>query len=77
MFKKTAESGGFEAAKESSEAGLDDYQSEEFTVMEGFRYRVNNTGFPVYKGRKQLSDYPIIPIGMLDIWRSEEGTIEF
>ena len=39
--------------------------------MEGFNYRVNDTVFPVYKGKERLSNFPIIPPGMLGIWRSE------
>lgn len=39
--------------------------------MEGFRYRVNDTVFPVYRARQELKDFPIIPIGMIEIWRSE------
>ena len=30
----------------------DEEQKEESTVMEGFRYRINNTVFPVYKGKE-------------------------
>ena len=44
---------------------------EELTIMEGFRYRINDTMFPVYRGQKKLEDFPIIPNGMLEIWRSE------
>jgi hypothetical protein len=40
--------------------------------MDGFRYRVNDTIFPVYKGQEIMEKFPIIPIGMLDIWRSDE-----
>lgn len=40
--------------------------------MEGFRYRVNDSCYPVYKEGKKLEDFPIIPIGMLDIWRGEQ-----
>ena len=40
-------------------------------MMEGFKYRLNDTVFPVFKGNHKLDDFPIIPIGMLDIWRSE------
>jgi hypothetical protein len=36
--------------------------------MEGFRYRCKGV-FPVYRGVKKLEEFPIIPIGMLDIWR--------
>ena len=44
--------------------------------MEGFRYRVNDTAFPVYRGKKKLEDFPIIPIGMLDVWREEDQADE-
>jgi hypothetical protein len=44
-------------------------ENEEFTVMDGFNYRVNDTVYPVYRGDKPAQDYPIIPIGMLEIWR--------
>ncbi len=39
--------------------------------MEGFNYRVNDTIYPVYQNGKVSDTFPIIPIGMLDIWRSE------
>jgi hypothetical protein len=58
--------------------GQDEGENEEFTVMEGFNYRVNDTAYPVYRGDKPVQDFPIIPIGMLDIWRSEnDGNDEF
>ncbi len=45
---------------------------EELTVMEGFRYRVNgDVQYPVFRGKEELKEFPIIPVGMLDIWRSE------
>ena len=40
--------------------------------MEGFRYRINNTDFPVFHKNVKLSKFPILPVGMLDIWRSED-----
>lgn len=50
----------------------DEGDREEFTVMEGFRYRVNgDVLYPVFRGKEELKEFPIIPIGMLDIWRSE------
>jgi hypothetical protein len=57
----------------------EDVEKEELTVMEGFNYRVNdNNIYPVYHGDKPATDFPIIPIGMLDIWRQEnDGTDEF
>ena len=44
---------------------------QESTIMEGFRYRVDDTQFPVFNGPNQLNkgSFPILPIGMLDIWR--------
>ena len=46
-----------------------DAKVEMSTIMEGFRYRVNDTPFPVAKDGKVVEDFPIIPIGMLKIWR--------
>ena len=41
--------------------------------MEGFRYRIDDTQFPVFNGSESLKGiFPIIPIGMLEIWRQEE-----
>jgi hypothetical protein len=42
--------------------------------MEGFRYRVDDTIFPVFHGPDQLNKgtFPIIPIGMLDVWRQQD-----
>lgn len=41
--------------------------------MEGFRYRIDDTQFPVVNGSESLKGmFPIIPIGMLDIWRQED-----
>jgi len=38
--------------------------------MEGFRYRIDDSKFPVICGSESLKGtFPIIPIGMLDIWR--------
>lgn len=39
--------------------------------MDGFNYRINDTLYPVYHGKTLNGNFPIIPIGMLDIWRSE------
>ena len=40
------------------------------TIMEGFRYLKNdNNLYPVLKNGQPIADFPIIPIGMLDIWR--------
>lgn len=44
------------------------------TIMEGFRYRANDSQFPVANNNKDISaEFPIIPIGMLKIWREEEN----
>ena len=41
--------------------------------MEGFRYRIDDTQFPVFNGSESLKGiFPIIPIGMLEILRQEE-----
>mgnify|MGYP006950406550 CR=1 FL=1 len=41
--------------------------------MEGFRYRVDDTQFPVFNNSVSLKGtFPIIPIGMLDIWRQDD-----
>ena len=45
--------------------------------MEGFRYRVNDTPFPVAKDGKIVEDFPIIPIGMLKIWREQNEDDDF
>ena len=45
---------------------------DESIVMEGFRYRVDDTKFPVFKGHQKLTEFPIIPIGMLGVWRDEQ-----
>ena len=54
-----------------------DVQVDEATVMEGFRYRVNDSAFPVAKDGKVLEDFPIIPIGMLGIWREQQSDDDF
>ena len=50
---------------------------EELTVMDGFRYRVDSSPYPVYRGKQRLVDFPVIPIGMLDVWRSETQGDDF
>ena len=46
--------------------------------MEGFRYVKNDSNlFPVYREGKLLTDFPTIPIGMLDIWREQNGDDDF
>ena len=50
----------------------DDVQVEMSTMMEGFRYLKNDNGmYPVFKGEpsKPCDEFPIIPVGMLAIWR--------
>lgn len=54
-----------------------DADREEITQMEGFRYRVNDTVFPVYRGKVRIDKFPIIPMGMLEIWRSSEDEFDF
>ena len=48
---------------------------EESTIMEGFRYRVpeeKDEAFPVMHGNKIFTtEFPIIPTGMLGIWRED------
>ena len=40
--------------------------------MEGFRYLKNpNELYPVLKNGQPCADFPLIPIGMLAIWREE------
>lgn len=59
--------------KTTTQEGEEDADREELTCMEGFRYRVNETPFPVFRGPKRLepSEVPMIPIGMLDVWRQQ------
>ena len=47
--------------------------------MEGFRYRVDESPFPVFRGAKRLDgkEVPLIPIGMLDVWRQQNKNDEF
>jgi hypothetical protein len=41
--------------------------------MEGFRYRIDESKFPVLDGCVSLKgSFPIIPIGMLQIWRQDD-----
>ena len=54
-----------------------DCKVEMSTIMEGFRYRVNDTPFPVAKDGKVVEDFPIIPIGMLNIWRDQNNDDDF
>ena len=61
-----------QSKKPADDKAEEDAEKEEITLMEGFRYRVNDTCFPVYRGSKALCEFPIIPIGMLDVWRQEE-----
>ncbi len=64
--------GGQQSEAVKAGSGEDDYaDKEELTVMEGFKYRVDDGPYPVYRGKQKLEDFPIIPIGMLDVWRSE------
>ncbi len=54
-----------------------DVHVEMSTIMDGFRYRVNDTPFPVAKDGKVVDDFPIIPIGMLTIWREQNDDGDF
>lgn len=46
---------------------------QESTIMEGFRYRVDDSQFPTFNHNESLKGtFPIIPIGMLNIWRQED-----
>lgn len=56
----------------STSAEKKDIDVQETIVMEGFRYRIDDTCFPVMNGGTQCSGFPIIPIGMLGIWREEQ-----
>ena len=54
-----------------------DVKVEMSTIMEGFRYRINDTPFPVAKEGKLVEEFPIIPIGMLKIWREQNEEDDF
>ena len=44
------------------------------TIMEGFRYLKNpDELYPVLKDGQPCVDFPLIPIGMLAIWREQDG----
>jgi len=50
-----------------------DANVQESTIMEGFRYRVDDSPFPIFNHNQSLKGtFPIIPVGMLDIWRQED-----
>ena len=72
----TTVDGGSHAGSGEEQDNNENADREESTIMEGFRYRVNDTAFPVYRGKKKLEDFPIIPIGMLDVWREEDQADE-
>lgn len=43
------------------------------TIMEGFRYLKNdNELYPVARDGSGSIDFPIIPVGMLKIWREQD-----
>ena len=45
--------------------------------MEGFRYLKNdNAQYPILKNGKPVEDFPIIPVGMLSIWREYDDCPE-
>jgi len=66
--------GAVEVFREKMKGGAVELEvdREELTTMEGFRYRVNEGMYPVMRNGKELEGFPIIPIGMLDIWREQE-----
>ena len=44
-------------------------------VMEGFIYRTHNdtsSQFPVYQQGKPDSNFPILPVGMRELWAKDE-----
>ena len=60
-------------AEPNNDVAENDVQVEMSTMMEGFRYLKNdNTVYPVLKGTKLCEDFPIIPVGMLKIWREQD-----
>ena len=42
------------------------------TLMEGFIYRTVDPKFPVYIKDKNETQFPKLPIGMLDLWRQTD-----
>jgi len=57
-----------------------DVQRSEATIMEGFRYRIASdiSPFPVFNGREDVSSkFPVLPIGMMDLWRKDEEDLPF
>ena len=62
-----------DGAEPNNDVAENDVQVEMSTMMEGFRYLKNdNTVYPVLKGTKLSQDFPIIPVGMLKIWREQD-----
>ena len=56
------------------ETGGQDANVEMSTSMEGFRYLKNdNTVYPVLKDGNLCPEFPIIPPGMLAVWREEDA----
>ena len=65
----TGETGG----ADSTGGPPQDAMVEMSTIMEGFRYLKNdNTVYPVLKDGQPCEDFPIIPVGMLSIWREQD-----
>ena len=59
-----------DGAQGSTGGPPEDAMVEMSTIMEGFRYLKNdNTLYPVLKKMQPCADFPIIPVGMLAIWR--------
>lgn len=71
------EVGAFEKFCKTQTVDEEDADKEELTCMEGFRYRVDESPFPVYRGGKKCEEFPMIPIGMLDVWRQQNNDDEF
>ena len=43
--------------------------------MDGFRYRTIEDlcpQFPVYQGKEMAKKFPVLPVGMLDLWRNSD-----
>jgi hypothetical protein len=57
-----------------------DVMRSEATIMEGFRYRIASdiSPYPVFNGREDVSSqFPVLPIGMMDLWRKDEEDLPF
>ena len=48
----------------------------ESTIMEGFRYRIVDDlcpQFPVFQGREKMQKFPVLPMGMIDLWKNSDN----